>query len=451
GLLGLRIGDEYVQNPGAWFSKHWRVEQVQTAVRYLVNDIVANYSTRFPNAPFFATGFQFNSESPTVRDFQPMISSAHERRQHLERILTVYREQCLPLAFVADLCGASVPALMEELSRPDGDKPLYVEWADDERRRASRDAARARGATVLTRSALATAQAFDFLPLLARDRQCIAPRSLRDELRGELTEAEEHVRDGWKVLAASDQGFAIHEREPGHPDLVRRRDSVRALLEWADANVAFVPRPLEAFGDSRLNGRDMRKRLGESSHDALELALYYPAVLYSDDLGLRRLADGLNAKSFATPAFVQVAAEHGWMSGQALDRLLVTLAERHFNSLEASPEMLLEALSPGRSMRARDETFALLAGPSMDVLSAARTVVRAVKAGALRTLKITTTEQLVTHGLVAMALKFPLPSILRAMITVADAELALLQNDLRAVKGACAAFKKSRTGSLPRL
>jgi hypothetical protein len=222
-------------------------------------------------------------------------------------------------------------------------------------------------------------------------------------------------------------------------------------LEWADANVSFAPRPLEAFGDPRLNGRDMRERLGESSHDALELALYYPAILYADDLGLRRLADGLNAKSFPTPAFVQVAAQHGWMAGQAADRLLVTLAERHFNSLEASPEMLLEALSPGRSVRARDETFVLLAGPSMDVLSAARTLVRAVKAGALRTLKITTTEQIVTHGLVAMAYRFPLPQILRAVITVADSELALLQKDLHAVKAACIAFKKSRTEALPRL
>ena len=60
--------------------------------------------------------------------------------------------------------------------------------------------------------------------------------------------------------------------------------------------------------------REMRERLGESSYDALELALYSPAILYADDLGLRRLADGLNAKSFPTPAFLQVAAEHGWMA-----------------------------------------------------------------------------------------------------------------------------------------
>jgi hypothetical protein len=76
GLIDLRVGDVFTPDKGAFFERRWRVEQVQSAVKYLVNDIVGNYGTRFPSEPFFAKGFHFDAEKPSLADFQPLIASS---------------------------------------------------------------------------------------------------------------------------------------------------------------------------------------------------------------------------------------------------------------------------------------------------------------------------------------------------------------------------------------
>jgi len=79
GLVGLRVGDSFVQNPGAFFEKPFTVEKIQSALTYAFQDVIANYGKRFPTAPFFVTGFTLKTDPPTVADFQPLIDSAHDR------------------------------------------------------------------------------------------------------------------------------------------------------------------------------------------------------------------------------------------------------------------------------------------------------------------------------------------------------------------------------------
>ena len=100
-LIGLRLGDMFVQNKGMWFAKSWTIETILPVDQYLANDIIANYGTRFPGADFFAVGFRLDTEHPGPADFQPMIASTHERQQSQQQILDLYQEQCLPLAFTA--------------------------------------------------------------------------------------------------------------------------------------------------------------------------------------------------------------------------------------------------------------------------------------------------------------------------------------------------------------
>ena len=151
-----------------------------------------------------------------------------------------------------------------------------MEWADEDGSRASRTAARTADIVVLTCSALLTLQAFDLLDAVAGSRSLIAPRSLREQLRAELDEAEERVTNG------------EHNSRQGENEvlsfasamLVIPYFSVNAmryeLLEWVDATVSVVPRPLEAFGDARTPDNELRVQLGESASDALELALFAP-------------------------------------------------------------------------------------------------------------------------------------------------------------------------------
>jgi hypothetical protein len=218
-------------------------------------------------------------------------------------------------------------------------------------------------------------------------------------------------------------------------------------VDWADANVEFQPRPLEAFGTSSSIPDEFRSSVGESATDALELAKHTSSQLYADDLGLRRIASAADVAvaSFSTVSLLQALAETGDIPPQKRDQLLVDLAERHYNALRASPELLIEALKR-TSPNAIPAVFSLLAAPSTTPVSAARTIVRAVKIAVSEDIQTTSTLAIVRNGLAAMALKFPPRICAQAVTQVADDDLMLLPNHLQIVKRVCLAFLRQPWG-----
>lgn len=150
---------------------------------------------------------------------------------------------------------------------------------------------------------------------------------MRADLRAEPAEAEERVREGWSSVGKGATGLSFNKLAPGHEVLVRNRDTCRRMLDWADKNVTFQPRPLEAFGDSENEDNELRTQLGASANDALELAKHTGNPLYADDLGLRRLAKDKGVASYSTTSQLQVLTEAGKMAGPERDGHFVSLAE----------------------------------------------------------------------------------------------------------------------------
>jgi hypothetical protein len=84
-----------------------------------------------------------------------------------------------------------------------------------------------------------------------------------------------------------------------------------------------------------------------------------------------------------------------------------------------------------------------MAAPTMDVDTAARTLVRAVKTLALQDVKTTTVGRVVRDGLEAMARGFQRLAVARTVARAATTELALLPGELQIVKAACVHFLKN--------
>jgi tetratricopeptide (TPR) repeat protein len=444
GLLGLRVGDQFIQNKDTWFEKRWTVEQLQSSTKYLFNYVLSNYHTRFPTEEFFVAGFKLDPEHPSLKDFLPVIASTESRAKHIEHLLGLYREQILPLEFVANLAGGSVSGLMGHISFTADGGPLFVEWSGEEGQRLSRDTAKSATTIVLTESALVTLQRLDLLDTVRTRYQCIAPRSLRDLIRKELSEAEERVTEGHSVVVpGGPTGFAMQSFEAGDAVLVNARDRHKALLDWLDREVTILPRPLAAFGENIKQTEEFRTQLGHASSDAVELAKHNVATLLADDLGLRIVARHSNTPSVSTLSVVHVLTEEGVIAEEARDRFLIDLVEQHYNAVAPTAELLLESMAPTREANARRQAFALLAGPEMTIVESARTLVRAIKIAATRVGTITT-DQIASEGLAAMALRFPAKASAQVVARVAEAELFLMPKTLQATKRVCLEFFRRR-------
>lgn len=435
GLVGLQLDQHFVQNEGSWMSKKWKVSLIESVVKFVFNHILTHYDTKFPAQPFFASGHQISSGISKPSDLQPLIASAHDRRQHLKEIFSLYRQRVLPLEMVARLANVSVPVVMQHVQQSEDKCPLWVEWSGEQGAMVSRTAVREADSVVLTRTALFSLWQMGITEEVGRTLRLVAPRALRDQLRRELADAEVWVRDGRAVIGAGGSGLEFHELPAGHEALVHERDELVELLAWLESCAEVLPRPLEAFGESVPTLSEVRSQIGEASHDSVELARHEDATLYADDLGLRILAKEMGVPSFSSVSLVQVLPERAAMTTGTRARILVDLMERHYETVRVTRELLTESLRETRSDGTVRVAFSTLALPSLTLPEAADTLLRLIRHEALRTVRTRSTSEIVRRGLDALIQTHPLLIAVQAVERSANHHLALLPTELEAVRG----------------
>lgn len=79
GLKGLRSGDAFVQDQGTWSQTEWRVVEIQSAERFVFNDVLSNFGTRFLGEEALALRLQVDPGRPSLGDFAPVIASTQHR------------------------------------------------------------------------------------------------------------------------------------------------------------------------------------------------------------------------------------------------------------------------------------------------------------------------------------------------------------------------------------
>ena len=443
GIMGLQRDEAFVQNAGTWMEEVWRVSEIDTSVRFAYNDVLSEYPTRFPAEDFFVKGFNVSSEHLTPTDLAPFISASHERERHFEQLANLYKKHVLPLEMVVKGAGISVVDFMLNLQEAEEMPPLFVEFDGKDAESAARSVAHDADGVVLTRTALFSLWQLGLQDSAASAFRLLAPRALRTQVREELADAEDAVRDGRRALGRAQSGLPAHEVFAGDPALLRRRDDLRSQLRWLDERVEVRPRPLEAFGEPGGSDEEVRAHVGHASYDAVELARVAGATLYADDLGLRTAVASESVPSFSSVALVPELSEHGAITTADRDRLLVDLVERHYVTVRVTAEMLGESLRETRRQSSAGVVFLALAVSVGSAEEGATTIMQAVKREALKQIRTRSTHEITRRGLEALASRFSKPDVLRALERAAMEELALLPNDQHAVQAVC---QKGRQG-----
>ncbi|HEU0077507.1 MAG TPA: hypothetical protein VFQ76_07640, partial [Longimicrobiaceae bacterium] len=349
---------------------------------------------------------------------------------------------------IAKMLGVSIPEVMEGItSDPSVGGELIVEWSDADGQANSRQAVLSANEIVLTRSALHTAQQLGLLDALAAEFALVAPRSLLDDVQEEVREAERLVEQGHTTIGSTDAGLAVTKLEAGDVRLVRNRDRLRESLAWLEAKVQIVTRPVETIPAVGSEEEEVRDHIGRSSQDAVALAKHRGAVLYVDDIGLRRF---FPSGSFSTISLLQGLVERGVLNSDARDHHLVFLVTRHIGHVAPSKELLNEALRRSGELghEGLATVFGLIAGPGLTVLTAAQIVVQVVKAQVSATIRLAPTSQIVSLSLDAMSVVWPVRLCIQAMAQVAADELVLLPHTRQEVADACLEFLKQALGTI---
>ena len=339
GLMGLGLGDT-VTLEDSWGSGMWRVTEIKPAVRHVVQDILVNYSDRFPTEEFFVKGFSV-AENGGVADFAPLISSLGERARHRAEILKVYAEQIVPLGFVANATGHRVDEVMLHLSTTAGAPMVLAEWEDVEGQQQSLAAVAGARRVVLTESALWTAHRTGLLAWLLERYQVVVPRAMLEELQSGLDEMNKRVETGFRVVSDGGPGLEVREWEPGDCVLVSERNGLRERVRWVENHAEVAPRPVAGLTMDGAAERSERA-LGRSSYCTAELGIHGETV-YADDLGLRRIVLASGGRSFSTITLVRGFAEEGRISREEYSRYVLWLAQHRYFAVPMSRDLICRA------------------------------------------------------------------------------------------------------------
>lgn len=361
-LIGRRVGDIVVRNPGAWHEQRLTIDRVLPAVVVVLRRYMRTYSVQFPEEPMFR---MFNVGDMTPESLGPILAVMHAGADHVKQVLAKYAELPLPLGTVARAISRRVVDVIESLAANPSDR-IWVDGPPLASGAASIAAAREGTKIVLTRPALMFVEGLGVWEMLAGRYQLIAPQSMMDEWKQELADIQEMTESGRLIVAEVAGKLAPTMIPVGAAAGIAQAS--RSLYDRVAAASAILYRPASALSKEDDKRRDM---FGAESFDAIALARSENAALYADDLGLRFVASqSYGVESFATVNWLDALRVDGGIPSDVYESHIIRLIEWGHYMVSLRPTTVLAAFTSGSTSVAR-KVLDRLADPKITAASAA--------------------------------------------------------------------------------
>ena len=300
-LLGHRKGDSIIVRDTGLEKLVYEVSDVQSKYVFAFQETMQKFGTWFPDD-------QTLHRMELSDDFSLMFKMLDERYARVSHIMSLYRENRLPLGVLARLVRRSRRVMWEGLtSSPELKLFASSGHIDDIRRQHT--AVRGNNRITLDLSALLTLEYLGLTDrLLPLFTEVLVPQAALDEINQELVDirlsgpmAGNIARDGARY-AYQEESAESWQSQIG--SLERMRDIINS-----QTRIIPVTGALEV-GRERFN--ELSEALGEGSLSTILVAKEHASLLYVDDLGLSHLArNEEGVESVWTQTALMLAHERG--------------------------------------------------------------------------------------------------------------------------------------------
>jgi tetratricopeptide (TPR) repeat protein len=441
-LCGLGRGDRIMLHEGMLTETQYEVTEIKSDLLHSFQEVMTHFPARFPENTNLQA-FQLGDE---VSDLAPLIAVAEQQAKTIDHAVKLYREQGLPLGFLAAVTHKTVRDAYCFLAFDPSKPRILVEAGDPESQAQAQVVADEQRPIVLTASALTTLDQIGKLKVLRQWASLIlAPVSLEQELMAEIRELDEVMRRGGdKRFGKGDAGRLTFTEVPAET-LSEYRGKVDQLLLWLRANVELVARSVEGL-DTR--STKLRKAIGDSSADAITVAKGCDGRIYADDFGLRRLAASEEeVKGFSSYPFFRSARMRELMSEEEFNRAVIDLILLKHEFIPISAETLYVVLvDSGFLLENRVlRTFDRLRAESANTDTAVAVAAELLRKVALSTAGPATLGTIAMLCFEVLTADRDLVPTLRALISNIRRLLALVPSALELLERQLRAFLASKT------
>ena len=309
-----------------------------------ISSIKSKYVHAFQETPArFSTLFGEDERLKTIHigdgDYSQLLVRLDQRAALATGLIDLYQAQRLPLAVTCRMLAASIYEVTRELRESPTSNVLVspVTAEDRMRERANAEADEA----VLDPTALVTIDSLDLWDTAKTlYRSVLIPQPALEELRGLVTSG--FVAQRWGFIGKV--GGRYFSQEGPEQEAKDRLDWLQRLADMARSKFEVVPvLGLLDIAPDQLG--HMNEMLGADSYAALQVARVERAVLWADDLAIRRLArSGMGIEGCSTPSVLARARDRGLLTNDEFRSAIRKMAEARFLFLDVEPEVLVRAL-----------------------------------------------------------------------------------------------------------
>lgn len=329
-LLGHKKGDTVVVRDTKLEKLIYEVTDVQSKYVFAFQETMMKFGTWFPED-------ETMHRMEITDDFSLMFRMLDERYAHVSYIMSLYRENRLPLGLLAHLVRRSRRVMWEGLTSGSELKLFAASGHIDDIRR--QDAAvRDNGRITLDLSALLTLEHLGLTDrLLSLFTEVLVPQAALDEINQELVDVR---LSGPKAGNIARDGARYAYQEETAESWQSQIASLERMRDFINSQTKVVP-VTGALEMGRERFDKLSQAVGEGSLAAILVAKEHGALLYADDLGLSHLArNEEGVESVWTQTMLVLARERGAITAEEYrEALLKLMLANYYNAFFTEDDM----------------------------------------------------------------------------------------------------------------
>jgi tetratricopeptide (TPR) repeat protein len=284
--LGKKISDEILIYSDQYRKVIGIVQKIEHKYIYALNKSLKEFNLRFPNNKDLMM-VPIQKSSDDIFDFQPIFDSLSNRHSRVLKVEELYKDNTLPLAFVANLLGAHPFDTLEGMMNNQRVKLLCSTGQINERQAALHKVSNYKKGVVLDPTTLYLMHVSDSQETLLRSiKEVCIVRSTIDLLQELADERKSRSDHSEEFLYFDGKQYCRQEFTP--EELQRSSDFINGIIAWAESKCTIIP----AVGSKDFS--EEASRIFSHMHPA-----YADSILAADGLNLLLLSDDLHYRNIA--------------------------------------------------------------------------------------------------------------------------------------------------------
>jgi len=335
-VSGKKVGDAVTFVEDALGTEIATVAEIRSKYVGLFQDIVANFTKRFPGAE----GLRGFTVSPDD-DFAPIKRSLERRAAFVDQTLEQYMSAPMPLTMLGKAIGVSDLEIWEALAGWQAGRPVIVGLGTPEALQAYTDLANATSPLVLEATSLWALSRLGALDAVARlGRELLVARSVVDDLEELRTQREMDLRRPGEHTTLLVKDGELMRQTTTREDIQLGLARLVSLVDWIRAHCHVSP----VTPGPEHHRRTLLQGLSRGSYDSIICAHEHDAVLVCEDLRLRSFAE----TEFKRPGLASVhllggLTTRGLITTDRYDEMMATVAQWNYKFVSISHGALLAA------------------------------------------------------------------------------------------------------------